>query len=61
MTLDYHGASAYPGSAEPAHQIGPLILAPVDERERTTISVAPREYRRLCEGRYDWIEGFAPE
>jgi hypothetical protein len=60
IELDYQGASVHPGSAEPARQIGPLILAPVDPDERSIVSFAPRSYRQLCDERWDWIEAFPP-
>lgn len=58
LELDYEGASLHPGSAEPAHPIGPLLLAPAAAGDLGTLTLPSADYRRLCDSRWDWIEAY---
>jgi hypothetical protein len=58
VTFEYERGWAGRGreGAQPA--LGPLALSPVQEEDDPPVTtVAPADYRRLCDGRrYDWIE-----
>ena len=58
LTLDYSGADLHPGSAVHPYEIGPLELEAPAHGDLGTVTVRPQNYRRLCGGRWDWIEAY---
>jgi hypothetical protein len=59
LGVEYEGASLSPGSAVFDWAIGPLVLeAPAEHGDLGLLTVAPREYRRLCGRLWDWVEAY---
>jgi hypothetical protein len=58
LELGYTAGRLSPGAATEADPIGPVLLVEHDFEHGTTTVPAP-DYRRLCDRRWDWIEGYA--
>jgi len=58
LELEYEGADLYPGSAVRPYEIGPLELRAPQGSDLGLVTVAVRDYRRLCGRRWDWIETY---
>jgi hypothetical protein len=56
LGLTFHGADLHPGSGGQSAPIGPLALASQDAADTRMSYVDPSGWRRLCRGRWDWIE-----
>ncbi len=59
LEVEYEGASLSPGSAPAPWAIGPLELEEPERGDLRTVSVAPAEYQRLCNSRWDWVEAYS--
>jgi hypothetical protein len=56
LGLTFHGADLHPGSGGRPVPIGPLALASQDAADTRVSYIDPSRWRRLCRGRWDWIE-----
>jgi hypothetical protein len=56
LELRVGGADLHPGSAGQRSPIGPLVLTRAEAAGADVRRVAASNARRLCDGRYDWIE-----
>ncbi len=59
LEVAYEGASLSPGSAPRPWAIGPLELVEAAGGDLGLVTVAADEYRRLCGGRWDWVEAYS--